>query len=246
MITFSKKHILFVVLFVCTALFLSAAEKSFNIPGKGTIKRDVSLQKVENYDKNGRLTSSESAMGPVETYTYDKKGNLILFANENGYEQKYEYDKKGNLIRMFDNEEFEVWYTYDEKGKLLSERSNESMETHYTYDEAGNLYQTEVCDLEGDAIIEMEWYYYDENNRLIRMEPSMGNAVDYTYDKDGRLIGERYSDGTTVEYAYTKDGRLLYRIETTSEAEYEDFYEYEYWSNGKVKSITQYYCTIFG
>ncbi|MBP5330217.1 MAG: RHS repeat protein [Spirochaetaceae bacterium] len=246
MITFSKKHTLFIVLFICSALFLSAAEKSFNIPGKGTIKRDVSLQTVENYDKNGCLTSSESAMGPVETYTYDKKGKLILFANENGFEQNYEYDKKGNLIHMKDNEGFEVWYTYDDSGKLSVAKDNENLETHYTYDAAGNLYQTELWDLEGDAVIEMEWYYYDDNNRLIRKEVSYGSAVDYTYDKAGNLIGERYSDGTNIEYVYSQSGQLLYRYTTTSDSEQEEFYEYELWNNGKVKTRKTYLWEVFG
>ncbi len=246
MINFQKKTAAFAFLWICAALFISAYEMSFDIPGKGTITRDVELQRLEEYDKNGRLINAESARGPSETYKYDKKGRLILLESTYDYEISYEYDKKGNLIHTKDSEGYEHWYSYDEKGRLLVEKSSNLLENHYFYDENGNLAKYEVHDLEGDAIIEIQWYYYDEQNRKIHMEPHTGSAVDYTYDADGNLIGERYSDGTTIEYAYSKDGRLLYRIETTSEAEYEDFYEYEYWSNGKVKSITQYYCTIFG
>ena len=52
MINFQKKTAAFAFLWICAALFLSAYEMSFDIPGKGTITRDVELQRIEKYDKN--------------------------------------------------------------------------------------------------------------------------------------------------------------------------------------------------
>lgn len=246
MMNFAKKTGIAALLLLCTAMFLSAWERSFDIPGKGTLEREVEVERVDEYDKNGRLVTSYYAGNIEEYYKYDRKGRLILFSNSNEYEKNYEYDKKGNLIHTKDVEGYEEWFSYDEKGNLLVEKNINNLEKHYFYDEAGNLSKYELHDLEGDAIIEREWYYYDENNRKIHMEPSTGCAIDYTYNADGKLIGERYSDGTRIEYVYSDEGLLLYSITITSDDEYENFYVYEFWGNGKIKQITICGCLSFG
>ena len=247
MIKLTKKHAVSAILLAFTAIFLYAEEKTFNIPGKGDLTRDVQLVRVEDYDKKGRITSDEPSVAPATLYYYDKKGQLVKSVmGYNYYVTEFEYDKKGNLIHTSDTDGHEIWYTYDKKGKLIEDKTSTGLVGHYTYDENGNLSKYQVDDPEGDAVISCEWYYYDEKNRMIHKEPSIGEAVDYTYDKNGNLIKESYSNGTTVDYAYSESGDMLYKCLRTYDVEHEEFYEYEWWSKGKIRKRRTYLWEVYG
>ncbi|MBP5359026.1 MAG: hypothetical protein J6Y69_07560, partial [Treponema sp.] len=73
MIKLTKKHALGAILLAFTAIFLYAEEKTFSIPGKGELTRDVELVRVEDYDKKGRITSDEPSVEPAPLYYYVKK-----------------------------------------------------------------------------------------------------------------------------------------------------------------------------
>ena len=67
MMNFTKKTGIAVLLLLCTAMFLSAWERSFDIPGKGTLEREVEVERVDEYDKNGRLVTSYYAGNIINT-----------------------------------------------------------------------------------------------------------------------------------------------------------------------------------
>ena len=78
------------------------------------------------------------------------------------------------------------------------------------------------------------------------MESSDGYEVYYTYTKDGKILEEDYSDKTKIRYVYSDTGNLLYRCTNTADSEHEEFYEYEFWGKGKIKTVKKYLWEVFG
>lgn len=121
-----------------------------------------------------RIDNPPGAVNAVVEYDYIKGGNPIArrVTDELGEtrEARYEYDAAGNMLR-------ETWHDPD---------GSTTRDIAYTYAENGLL--AEINDV-ADNMWEKHMYYYDEQNRLTRVEsfnsshPTTPYISRYTYDE---------------------------------------------------------------
>ena len=200
-----------------------------------------SKNKVYKYDENGLVTkiityASDGSYSEAEIYNYDKNGNLIekVYMSGSALEKReaYAYDNKGRVAKKTeekypqgDSYGFSYTYEYDEQDRIIKE-----------FVEPFNLADERPCTVE---------YAYDEDGRLIKK----GNYT-YTYEEqitDNGMKIEicktysddwRYVDGN--RYVYNSAGQLVEAYEDIKEdgSGYEDYYNYEYDSNGNLIKVT--------
>jgi len=175
------------------------------------------------YDAIYRLTNAEASTpgwSGVESAAKGKGGkgssgggNGGGISNATGNQAEYyTYDPIGNRLTSHNNRS----YSYNVGNQLTDENG-----ATYTYDRNGNLMQKTSGD-------ETATYYYDYENRLVRVERvESGEAVvvDYKYDPFGRriekkvtpspLVGEGGGEGsTTTRYLYDNED-ILFEYDTS-------------------------------
>ena len=239
----------FCSILLLSALCTSAEEKTFFIPGRGKLTRDVSLQHIQELDSNGRVISEESESGPRTFYSYDKKGRLVLLSNGN-FQKSYDYNKKGLLTHTKDSDNLEEWYEYDKNGNLLMVKDSEGFAKKYSYDQNGKVIEISEIEFSEESeegnFLYSEKYEYNNAGQKVKMEYSYGDSTLYSYDEEGRLTKETFSSGNYKEYIYSKEGKLLFTCEKQDDYEVESFFVYELTEDGKIKKIKEYYITIYG
>lgn len=189
-------------------------------------------------DEDGHITSLCGTVDGNELnylLEYDAEGRKVYYAynTENGWEA-WEYDEKGNLVeyqnRFTDFLEVVV-YTYDENGNLIQE-------TNTLYDHTGYELGVEeiVYTLDGEGkIVEAAYYedgdyikdilfYYDGEDRMMRVEEYPGSYIPYVYEY------EWLDDLSHSVFSYDQDG---YKVQE----------EYvNYWEDGRFESHYVYSC----
>jgi RHS repeat-associated protein len=179
-----------------------------------------------SYDKQGRLTAILDDQGNIyRAYRYDLKGRMIeSIIGDAGYGTKYTYDLAGQMI------EKRVPVRKDEEGSVLWNV------TLYEYDVVGNRVLERRS---GDEVKEGEIpqhfvdirMSYDKQNRLIKVEDSLGAAAEYTYDCLNKRLTEKYrineEKARLICYSYDAAGRLVERMESVDLTDMgEDFHAY--------------------
>ena len=135
----------------------------------------------------GHREKIEEHDGTIREYAYD---DLYRLTNENVtstaglvYDKVFDYDSVGNRnvqattglgARV-------VNYTYDERDRLLTENG-----TVYGWDDNGNL-----TSKSGEAT-----YFWDFENRLVRVEKADGTVVTHAYDADGNRFRTEVTPAT--------------------------------------------------
>lgn len=163
------------------------------------------------YDEVNRLKQVIQPDGTViKQYTYDLEGRLIEEADANGIATCYEYNRAGWLVRKWEPVE-------ESKEGILYNL------TCYSYDKAGNKIQEKRS---GKAVEKgsypAQWltlnFTYDKRNRLIKVEDSLGAAMEYTYDCLNNKASEkaRINENTYqyTRYEYDAAGRLVKTIQS--------------------------------
>lgn len=142
-----------------------------------------SVEKVTNYDANGKVVSKYS-------YEYDYSGSIIKETST------VEGDK---TVREFE---------YDASNQLISEKITSGLSTTkvtYSYDNSGN--RTKVETKKGGKTTTVE-YEYDNADRIVRTVDSENGTTEYTYDKNGNRISKTDSKGDKLTYEYDTENRL--------------------------------------
>jgi RHS repeat-associated protein len=204
------------------------------------------------YDPVGRLMnlslSAKNAQRQVVdafTYTHDKIGNRITKADDDikytySYDavyrllqalptkkskvqkeqaEDYSYDPVGN--RLKGPKQTDQQYTYNKDNQLTTDRNHQ-----YQYDANGNLIRK--VDWDEDGKKKTHSYFYDYENRLMRVEIQKGRKakeVTFTYDPFGRRIsksvhrdeigddedgdGEDRERPRTTQYVYDNEDILM-------------------------------------
>lgn len=144
----------------------------------------------------GNRTRIDELDGTARAYTYDELYRLTGETVSGGlsYANTFTYDPVGNRLTQVKTvtSTTPINYAYDARDRLLTENA-----TTYTWDDNGNL-RTKS----GEAT-----YFWDFENRLIRVEKTDGITVTHTYDADGNRVQTRttLSDGTTLVTDYLVD-----------------------------------------
>lgn len=199
------------------------------------------------YDNAGRLVKVTDALGISTRYTYDKAGNKLSMTDGRGVTTSYgsgsfgkmtsmvdadgkaalySYDLMGNKARETDRNGNILIYSYDNRGNLTEKiNANTGDMVAYSYDPLGN--RTGMIDESGESI-----YYYDLNNRLLRVVKDGITKITYTYDSVGNIESVTDAKGFMTSYTYDKSNRM----ETVSYDGRTVTYAYDI--NGNRESVT--------
>ncbi|EPR08089.1 right-handed parallel beta-helix repeat-containing protein [Ruminiclostridium papyrosolvens] len=211
------------------------------------------------YYASGKVKTKTDAANNTTSYTYDIYGNLATQTNPNGAVYSYEYDCMDRPVKKYfqDNQASEkvlleeysydiltdgktkktqkqylnskdvaiTEYTYDYADRLISQKNADNTTASTSYNKNGTVNST--TDEKGNTT----YYKYDSLNRLTEQWTpfeTVSGAVRYSYnkivyDKAGRKKNEIAGKDTVTLYA-----AALQLITKT----------YDYYNNGKVKSIT--------
>ena len=166
---------------------------------KTTPEKTISYQ----YDGIYRLIESlSSAPGYSSNTTSKGKGITNAIQQQKEY---FTYDPVGNRLTSDHNRT----YTYNRGNQLISENG-----VSYAYDKNGNLIgKTDASGL--------TTYFYDYENRLIKVTTPNGMVAEFKYDPFGRRIEKKITENgiaTTKKYFYDNEDIIL-EYETKAEAD---------------------------
>ena len=205
--------------------------ESVDLPGSGQIslgdykwKRPTQVTlpggstRSYNYDPLQRIkgiTSKDPGGNTVmqETYDYDSAGNIITEQTGKG-EHQYSYDQLDRLSSADNPVLSDEKYSYDAVGNRLSSiDTNGSWE--YNLNNALSSYDNASCSYDDNGNLvkrvvdgETTRYFYNVNNRLIRIEDGSGNVkARYHYDPFGRRLWKEVN-GTRTYFLYSEQGLI--------------------------------------
>ena len=172
----------------------------------------------------------------IMTYGYDTQGNRTSITNALGQVTQITlHDAVGRPLIIVDPNGLAASLTYDPRGRLTQQSLSDGVTTRttqYGYDHVGNLIR--VTQPNGSFIA----YEYDAAHRLIAMEDTQGNRIDYTLDAMGNRLSEQVSDpqGTlirTQQRLYDELGQVRQLIDSQNNNT-----EYTYDKNGNLTQTT--------
>ncbi|MEO0972371.1 MAG: RHS repeat-associated core domain-containing protein, partial [Pseudomonadota bacterium] len=151
----------------------------------------------------------------ITQYTYHPDGTLASVTDPNGLTTQYlDYNDLGQATRMVDPAGIATTLAYDLEGQLLEVVENADQNTGhrstFTYDLIGQM--TSFTTPGGEV-----WTLsYNEARRLVSMEDSAGEVMEFDYDLAGNVVSTTYrqADGTAV-YAETATFDELSRLRDT-------------------------------
>lgn len=188
------------------------------------------------YDALNRVVSTADEEGNKFFYTYDERNHLLSMTNPEGNTRRYTYNLSGKLVQIDDFDGGILTISYNAAGKPETFTDKEGNRIHRTYDKMGNV----AKEVSPTGAISAFWY--DGNNRLIRMErkgdEGEETVCNYVYDPNGNLlcISLGTGDEALAETFYEYDS--LNRISVvTDPAGGKTCYTYDR-RTGKVSSIT--------
>jgi RHS repeat-associated protein len=161
----------------------------------------------------GNREKIEEAGGTVREYQYDELYRLtrekITETASLLYEKSFEYDPVGNRLSQTTaglGASF-IEYDYDGRDRLETENA-----TIYGWDDDGNL-----TSKSGEAA-----YFWDYENRLVRVEKADGTVVTHAYDADGNRVRTEITPATgpptVTDYLVDTSGTLSHVVAETDES----------------------------
>lgn len=200
----------------------------------------VEMQTRATYDRTGRLVELAEPGQRVTRFAYDAWGRLQSVEQPNGAAIAYEWGPLDRVVsrtvtgtpgsnspaRVLERQTFE----HDERGRLVKSThlsfdndvaSAVALPTVYWYDRDDRLVK---LDFVRDAV----WtYQYDNLGRSVRLDDPIGNVVVTEYSKIGLPLSVRTEDVEgestrirTVTYEYDSRQRLIKQITPAGETEY--------------------------
>lgn len=149
--------------------------------------------------------------------------------------------KKQTLYNEDGSELVCLTYEYDDCARILSREADESG-YEQAWDEELCVFVQVSTGLDGEPDWDDE-YEYDEYGNVICMDSHFFGSieVEYEYDEEGRFVSCQF-EGTGAEYfcEYDENGNLLSVGTNYGDGRVEEGYAFEYDSQGRLKSETQY------
>ncbi|MBD1372153.1 DNRLRE domain-containing protein [Hazenella sp. IB182357] len=209
-------------------------------PNKVTDVTGKSIEKT--YDSDGNMTSITDKEGNTTTYTYNAIGLLMEESVPHNDQvnriTKYKYDAVQNLVEIESPRGSATAQTGDFVEKMVYDELNRIKERIFPRDPAsGNTrFQTE----------HKFTYEYDILGNLTKVSapPSEGqtdrNETVFTYYDNGLLKGIQDPWEITTQYQYNDLGLQTKRIVSSSDGSQERTMSWNYYDDGKLKSMTDF------
>lgn len=172
------------------------------------------------YDKDGNIKYVETPSGDTYRYFYDSYGRNTYAFSTGGEKAFFAYTDDATYAKYI-SKDGTVFYEYDDYGNLISSYSTDGTLTSNTYDDY-DYYDDDDYDYDD---YDYSDYDYDD------AEYDYDDYDDYNYDD------EDYDDGYYKEY--DKYGNIT----LMQSSYYSEKYEYTYYRDGTVKTVTCYYFT---
>ncbi|RMF55614.1 hypothetical protein D6745_01630, partial [Candidatus Woesearchaeota archaeon] len=147
---------------------------------------------------NDLFTFTYDNLYRLKTADLDPQGSPGCTIGPNCVDVNFTYDSVGN--RLSKNG---INYEYNDpasKNRLTFDGTY-----YYEYDENGNLINKTHSLLQSSTR-----YYWDEDNRLVRVEFPNGFNETYSYDGNGRRVQKHEYWGTT-NYVYDQNGKIIFQ-----------------------------------
>ncbi|MDI4649593.1 RHS repeat domain-containing protein [Cohnella hashimotonis] len=188
-----------------------------------------------DYDANGRLLSSEDALGNDTFYGYDQwsRQNKVTSPPTIAYDAQGNitpvssaittmiYDDLSNKAKSTDAEGYSIEETYDKLGRLLTKKEAKttgaplvSLAT-FAYDYVGNL----TSGSDNLTTTNTTSYAYDIVGHLTSVTNAKSETTSYQYDALGNLKLITYPDTKTLAKTYDEIGRLIKSTDANSKIE---------------------------
>jgi YD repeat-containing protein len=168
---------------------------------------ELNRLKLLQYQKNKETLQSFD-------YTLDPVGHRKVVTEQNGRKVEYEYDDlywltKETIFAPGVTVERTVSYGYDAVGNRLTKTDSVGGVTAYTYDDNDRLWREELW--QNNALVGSVEYGYDDNgNTWTRTKKDAADnvveTVTYDWNQENRLVGVQSSNGDAIFYSYDADG----------------------------------------
>ena len=155
------------------------------------------MEQAYAYDANRNLKTIRATSSPWfnQDFTYDTLGRLTgAFGSYGTY--TYTYDDAGNRLTRTLNGKLET-YSYIPGTNRLSSFTDGENTISYGYDANGNL-----TDIGSTAL------FYNQNNRLVRVEEDSTIKGEYVYNALGQRVTKVLGESVTV-FHYDFDGNII-------------------------------------
>ncbi|GJM72460.1 hypothetical protein HMSSN036_46760 [Paenibacillus macerans] len=168
------------------------------------------------YDHNGRLVSSEDALGNLTRYAYDGLDRLTSTTYPDGSTATTTYNDALRQVIQADGEGNKQINTYDKWNRIETteeQPGNQDKSTvvaKFEYDRVNDQVLKEY-----DALNNTTSYKYNSSGKVISVTDPNGDITKYDYDMLGNLIQITYPDGHVKSKSYDELGRV---IQTKDEA----------------------------
>ena len=155
------------------------------------------FEHIYSYDANRNLTSINGTSSPWynQDFTYDSRNRLVGAEGPYG-SYSYTYDGAGNRLNRTVNSKVET-YNYSPGSNRLDSVVTEEYTISFGYDANGNMNSIGNRNL-----------YYNQNNRLIRVEEDSTIKGEYVYNALGQRVSKNIEESVNI-YLYDFDGNII-------------------------------------
>lgn len=202
------------------------------------------------YDPLGQLIAETDANGHSTYIAYDAMGNIVS-EDRSGFITQYQYNAFSELTTFTDRNNYTTEQSYDVFGRLIQKTRAGFGDWHYRYDNNDNLIS--AIDPNNQEIT----YHYDAANRLIAEytynqvlpadpleaeQATPQQSTLYQYDSNDNLISWQSGNlGAT----FVRDSNNRLTSETVNYPSFSKTYQYSYYENGTLKSLTMPDSTVY-
>lgn len=163
---------------------IQTASQHFNALGQLIQSRGSADEGLKfTYDRAGRLTQTQNAIGAVNRSKYDVLDRLVESVDPMNGVTSFAYDSMDRLTSLTDPRGLSTTYLYDGLDQVIQVSSPDTGKTSTQYDSAGNV--ASVTDARGKKIA----YLYDSLNRPISVKTEDATALVYEYDSGLGALG---------------------------------------------------------
>ena len=216
-------------------------------------------QRIETFDKKGRLLSvtlnekeeerysyDESNPNPLSLitpqenilYSYDKNYNLTTISYEDGTSKYYSYTTQGQIDKVIDAKDNITSYTYNHQGEISEVVDANGAKRSFKYDNLGRVVESI------SATEEKERFSYNKHDQIVKVTNSLDESIEFSYTETKSLKSIKDPSSKVTRYYYDEYNRVIqkeyprvYNIKhskTESDSEY-----YSYNTNNTLSKIVR-------